>query len=153
VRAGRLKDVIVVGIDGSESSQEALAWALAEARSRDGQVRVVAAWHVESMVYAAAPFVPPVEGGIGQSFERVAQSAIAESLEAAGDATEGIDIERSIVEGAAARVLIQEAENAELLVVGSRGRGGFAALLLGSVSEQCARHAACPVVIVRHRDS
>ena len=87
--AGRLRDVIVVGVDGSESSRDALAWALAEARSRDGQVRVVAAWHVETMVYAGAPFVPPIEGGISQSFERTAQSAIAESLEAVGDAAEG----------------------------------------------------------------
>ena len=97
--------------------------------------------------------MPPVEGEISQSFERTAQSAIAKSLDAVGDAAEGIDVERSIVQGAAAHVLIQAAENAELLVVGSRGRGGFAALLLGSVSEQCAGHAACPVVIVRHKDS
>ena len=144
--------MIVVGVDGSESSRDALAWALAEARSRDGRVRVVAAWHVDTMIYAA-PFVPPIEGGISQSFEHTAQSAIDESLDAVGDAVDGIDIERSIVEGGAAHVLVQEAEKAELLVVGSRGRGGFSGLLLGSVSEQCARHAACPVVIVRHRDS
>ena len=145
--------MIVVGVDGSESSRDALAWALAEARTRDRHVRVVAAWHVETMVYAAAPFVPPIEGGISESFEQTAQSAIAESLEAVGDAAEGIGVERSIVEGAAAHVLVQEAENAELLVVGSHGRGRVSGLLLGSVSQHCARHATCPVVIVRHRDS
>jgi nucleotide-binding universal stress UspA family protein len=152
MRAGRLTDVIVVGVDTSESSRDALAWALAEARSRDGHVRVVAAWQVDPVIYAA-PLVAPVDGGIGQSFEHAARSAIDESLEAVGDAAEGIDVERTIVEGAAAHVLVRESENAELLVVGSRGRGGFAGLLLGSVSQQCAHHAACPVVIVRHRDS
>jgi nucleotide-binding universal stress UspA family protein len=144
--------VIVVGVDGSKSSRDALAWALAESRSRDGQVRVVGAWRVDTMIYAA-PYMPPIEGGISQSFERAAEMAIAESLEAMGDAAEGVDVEQKIVEGAAAHILIQQAENAELLVVGSRGHGGFAGLLLGSVSEQCARHAPCPVVIVRHRDS
>ena len=62
----------------------------------------------------------------------------------------GVDIERRVVVGAPGAVLVAESREADLLVVGSRGHGGFAGLLLGSVSQQCAHHAACPVVIVPH---
>ena len=144
--------MIVVGIDGSESSRDALAWALAEARSRDARVTVVAAWHVATMAYAA-PLVLPVEGGIEHSFERSAELALAATLEDMGDAAESIQVEQRVVAGPAAKVLVSEAEKAELLVVGSRGHGGFTGLLLGSVSQQCAQHAPCPVVIVRRPDS
>jgi nucleotide-binding universal stress UspA family protein len=68
--------------------------------------------------------------------------------EVVGDATD-VRVERKTVEGMAAQVLVEEADGADLLVVGSRGHGGFAGLLLGSVSQQCAQHAACPVVIIR----
>jgi nucleotide-binding universal stress UspA family protein len=102
------------------------------------------------MAYAA-PLALPVEGGIEHSFERSAELAIAETLGDMGDATESIQVDQRVVEGAAAKVLVTEAEKAELLVVGSRGHGGFAGLLLGSVSQQCAQHAPCPVVIVRDR--
>jgi nucleotide-binding universal stress UspA family protein len=72
---------------------------------------------------------------------------VREAIPDAGD----IRIERRVVEGAAAAVLVEESRGADLLVVGSRGHGGFAQLLLGSVSQQCAHHAECPVVIVRPR--
>ena len=62
---------------------------------------------------------------------------------------DGVEIERRVVEGAPGAVLVEESRGADLLVVGSRGHGGFAGLLLGSVSQQCAHHAECPVVIVR----
>ena len=68
--------------------------------------------------------------------------------ELTGGSTE-VPIEKIVVEGAAAEILVEESEGADLLVVGSRGHGGFAGLLLGSVSQQCAHHAACPVVIIR----
>jgi len=66
-----------------------------------------------------------------------------------GGADPGVPVERSVVEGPAAQVLLRAAAGADLLVLGSRGRGGFAGLLLGSVSQQCAHHAPCPLVIVR----
>jgi nucleotide-binding universal stress UspA family protein len=72
---------------------------------------------------------------------------VREAIPDAGD----VEIERRVIEGAAAAVLVEESRGADLLVVGSRGHGGFAQLLLGSVSQQCAHHAECPVVIVRPR--
>lgn len=92
-------------------------------------------------------FVPPV------SFQDDLGGAAAEGLsnwlEAAGTELEGIEVERLTSEGNAATVLTDAAADSELLVVGSRGLGGFRELLLGSVSHQCAQRASCPVVIVR----
>ena len=146
-----LVGVIVVGVDGSESSRDALAWALAEARLRDVPVRVIGAWHVEPMAYGAPGFVPPIEGGISESFRRSAERAVAATIEALGQAAKDVRVEQSIVEGAPTQVLVEAAKDADLLVVGSRGHGSFAGLLLGSVSQQSAQHAPCPVVIVRHQ--
>jgi nucleotide-binding universal stress UspA family protein len=151
---------IVVGVDGSEGSVAALRWALAEAQLRGSAVRVVHAYQ--------APPLPVTEvgmgvagGGIGvpaaytddselrQTIETEAGKLIEQSLRRAdGDSIEGLEIERAAVEGPAARTLIESGRGAELLVVGSRGRGGFIGLLLGSVSQQCALHPPCPVVIL-----
>ena len=81
--------------------------------------------------------------------EAAAQTVIDSSLHAVGASADSL-IEREVVQGSPARRLIESAVDAELLVVGSRGRGGFAGLLLGSVSQHCAQGAPCPVVIVRH---
>jgi nucleotide-binding universal stress UspA family protein len=138
---------IVVGIDGSDHSKQALRWALDEARLRDASLEVVSAWMlpVYATGYGFAPgdLVDPKligDGAAAQLEETVA--------EVAGDAT-GLTLTRKSVEGMAAQVLVEEARGADLLVVGSRGHGGFAGLLLGSVSQQCAQHASCPVVIIR----
>jgi nucleotide-binding universal stress UspA family protein len=139
--------MIVVGVDGSEPSGDALEWALAEARLRDDVLRVVCAWDIQPIAYGAMGFIPPVDPG---SSERAAEEAVAQLLDAHADATEGVRVERSIVQGAAADVLVEAAKDADLLVVGSRGHGGAAGLLLGSVSMRSAHLALCPVVIVRH---
>jgi nucleotide-binding universal stress UspA family protein len=141
--------MIVVGVDGSKSARIALAWAFAEARLREDTVRIICSWHVPAVAYGTPGFVPAVEGGLDASFERAAEQAMAETLDLLADESAGIAKEQRIVEGPAAQVLIEAAKDADLLVVGSRGHGGFAGLLLGSVSQQCAQHATCPVVIVR----
>jgi len=132
---------IVVGVDGSETAQAALRWAVDEARRRDANVEAVFAWH--------QPFVTGYaymgETDLG-NFEEEAQQILDTAVDAL-DAT-GIHIERKLVTGGAAPALVDEAKGAALVVVGSRGRGGFAGLLLGSVSQQVAHHAPCPVVII-----
>jgi nucleotide-binding universal stress UspA family protein len=144
--------VLVVGIDGSAGASEALRWATDEARLRNSRLLVVHAWRLGYLAgpgggygYVGGPFDPYAAGGLGDR-----QEAAEEFLEEAtrGLETEGVEIERRVVEGSPAEALVQAAAEGDLLVVGSRGHGGFAGLLLGSVSQQCAHHAPCPVVIV-----
>jgi nucleotide-binding universal stress UspA family protein len=143
--------VIVVGIDGSEAAGDALRWALAEARLRGAAVRAVHVWAIPAAVVGPA-FVAPVSIDIVPELRDSADALLKRVVgEALGDATD-VDVERVVAEGAPTAILVEEAESAELLVVGSRGLGGFRGLLLGSVSQQCAHHAPCPVVIVRHSE-
>lgn len=137
---------IVVGIDGSKSSDEALRFALEEARLRGATLRIVTVWSTPSAAYAGMAYVPTFD------LREVEEQAANERLEAArafvGD-TSGVAVETVAVEGQAAGMLVKEAEGADLLVVGSRGHGGFTSLLLGSVSQQVAHHAQVPLAIVR----
>jgi nucleotide-binding universal stress UspA family protein len=139
--------VIVVGVDQSEGAKAALRFALEEARLRQAKLRVVHAWQFG---YIGAPGFEgslPAVGGDLAEFHEAAEAALDETLR--GVVADGVAIERRVDQGAAASVLIEESRDADVLVVGSRGHGGFAQLLLGSVSQQCAQHAVCPVVIVR----
>lgn len=135
---------IVVGVDGSEESLAALRWAGEEAELRHGKVEAVHAWSYPPMAFIPA-MVPPA------AFPHEALAAEAEAVldHACNQLPDGgTNVQRILVQGSPAQVLIDSAIGADLLVVGSRGRGGFAGLLLGSVSQQCAHHASCPVVIV-----
>ena len=132
---------IVVGTDGSHHAERALEFAAEEARRRDAPVRVVTAWHVPAAVYGSgfAPMTnPSVEETTRQAAEEIAERA-AENLRA-----RGLEVETRVCHAQAADALVQEAHGADLLVVGSRGHGGFSGLLLGSVGQQCAQHAPCP---------
>ena len=140
--------MIVVGVDGSDAARDALAWALAEARLRGSSVRVVCAWTVSMPVYSGTGFAAVVPE-MDESFQRAAEQTLHDTLASLADEARGLEVESSAVSGAPAQVLVDAAQGAELLVVGSRGHGGFAGLLLGSVSQQCAAHAPCPVVIVK----
>lgn len=138
---------IVVGIDGSEGSKAALDWAVDEAVRRRAHLEIVSAWTVP-------PLVSLVEVGStikdGSWFEQVATDAI-EPLVASipADAVAAMDgMETEVVAGDSAATLIAHAKGADLLVVGTRGRGGFKGLVLGSVGLQCVLHAPCPVVVV-----
>ena len=138
---------VVVGIDGSAGSQEALHFAATEARLRKAKLKLVTAW---ALTYVAAPIgmMAPIDDALLPELQENARAVLDQAVkEVLGD-TAGLEIEKVIAEGSPAQVLVDAAQGADLLVVGTRGHGGFVGLLLGSVSQQIAHHAPCPVVIV-----
>jgi nucleotide-binding universal stress UspA family protein len=139
--------MIVVGVGGSECSRSALRFALDEARIRHTKLRIVVGWHVPLAAYGAGLAPPPP--GLMEDAEIAAGEVLAEALELAKADGPALEIEPVVREGQPANILVEEAARADLLVVGSRGWGGFRELMLGSVSQQCAHHARCPVAIVR----
>jgi nucleotide-binding universal stress UspA family protein len=143
--------VIVVGVDESDGAKEALRFALAEARLRETPLRVIHAWQFGYLGATGIEGGLPAVGGELEEFREAATKALEATLREAIPDEASVEVQRRVAEGAAAAVLVNESRGAELLVVGSRGHGGFARLLLGSVSQQCAQHAECPVVIVRSR--
>jgi nucleotide-binding universal stress UspA family protein len=142
------RGVIVVGVDSSDGAAQALRFALEEAKLRGALLRVVHAWQFGNIGLAGLAGFSPAGADLDDLVD-MAESALDAILEEVAPDTDGVPVERQVVEGSAATVLVDESRNADLLVVGSRGNGGFAGLLLGSVSQQCAHHAACPVAIVR----
>lgn len=138
---------IVVGVDGSAASNAALRWALEEARLRGARLEAVHAF-ASPEVSTTSQALHLIETDFA-AYRAAGAEIVDRALSDAG--AESVEIERSVVEGPPAAALLDAAKEADLLVVGSRGHGGFAGLLLGSVSEQCAHHAPCPVVIVRSR--
>ncbi|HEY6533745.1 MAG TPA: universal stress protein [Acidimicrobiales bacterium] len=136
---------IVVGVDGSVGSRSALRWAHAEAVLRSCPLEVVLVWQFPVMTSLPAfGAVPPPEDLSGDS-----EASLQATLQEEGVAsTDAVPVTATVAEGAAAAALIEVAKDADLLVVGSRGRGGFTGLLLGSVSQQCTMHGRCPVVVV-----
>jgi nucleotide-binding universal stress UspA family protein len=141
---------IVVGIDGSDESKDALRWAIEEARLRSAEVVAVHAWESPPTVMQPGPApgfdYVAVDPQVREAVERHAW-AVVEEVAGKG----GVPVEPVAVEGPPASALVDAAQDADLLVVGSRGRGGFASLVLGSVSQQVAHHAPCPVLIHRRR--
>jgi nucleotide-binding universal stress UspA family protein len=134
---------VVVGVDGSPSSYEALRWAARYAQRVGGVVEAVHAWDTPSAVGWSGPAIDP-EFDLEQARER-----FAEELRTVFPDESPAELRQRLVEGDPSEVLIRASEGAEILVVGRRGRGGFARAMLGSVSQRCAQHAACPVVVVR----
>ena len=141
--------LIVVGVDNSAGAKAALRFALEEARLRESRLRAVYAWHVDYVGAGYLAISQPVIDAEGYQIREAAEAALEAILDEVVSDAEDVEIERRVVEGPAAPVLVDESRAADLLVVGSRGHGGFTGLLLGSVSQQCAQHAECPVVIVR----
>jgi len=139
--------VIVVGIDGSESSREALHWAVAQAKVTGVTVEAVMAWAWPTS-WGRTPTWPP-----GQDPADETRKLLAEAVDSVLGRHSALDVHEVVVEGHAAPALIAASEHADLLVVGSRGHGAFAGMLLGSVSQHCVTNAACPVVVVRDRPS
>jgi len=144
---------IVVGVDGSKTSLAALRWAVEEAAFRDARLVAVAAWTFVPPAPLAEPGMVPMPSADLPGQLDAERAAAEEELDAALDeAFPGgppVEIERKLVEGDPAEALEAEAKHADLVVVGSRGRSGIAAALLGSVTRHVVDHAACPVVVVK----
>jgi nucleotide-binding universal stress UspA family protein len=139
---------IVVGVDGSPGSRAALRWAIRQAELTDSSVEAVVAWQFPAGAsgYGLAPMVTE---GSADYYEELATKQLQSAITDTADPTCRAPITLSVREGAAAAVLLDAAGGADLLVVGSRGHGGFTGMLLGSVGQHCARHARCPVAIIR----
>ena len=138
---------VVVGVDGSPASEEALAWAAREANVRGARLDVVHAWTMPEVTgQYGAPFV-----GDPDALQQASQALLEDMVEGLADERDGGPPELLLqsVGGPAAPALLQCAAHADLLVVGARGLGGLGGVLLGSVSRQCAHHAPCPTVVVR----
>jgi nucleotide-binding universal stress UspA family protein len=147
-------NLIVVGVDRSEGAKAALAFAHEEARLRGATLRAVHAWQFGYngyIGYTGFEGATPALGVDISELREAAKAALDAAVREAIPSEDEVKIEQRVAEGAAGAVLVEESRQADLLVVGSRGHGGFAQLLLGSVSQQCAHHAACPVVIVRSK--
>ena len=152
--SARVMGKVVVGVDGSPGSLRALEWALDEARIRRASLHVVHAWMLPLIDALPEPWAvgsPPMgpsDEEVHDHVEKAARAALAAAVDRARSAEPGLEIHGELIESRPARALLEAADDADLLVVGSRGRGCFAGLLLGSVSAQCVHHARCPVVVV-----
>jgi nucleotide-binding universal stress UspA family protein len=140
---------VVVGVDGSEGSHRAIRWAADEAVVRGDELALVHVWEPPQAYAPMGLGAYPVDPEpIRQAADDILQGLVAEARELAPD----LVVRGQLVEGAPAEALLEAARTADLLVVGSRGLGGFRSLLLGSVSQQVTHHAPCPVVIVPEQD-
>ena len=138
---------IVVGVDGSENALDALRWAAEEARFRGCPLKVVGTFSTPIMstgYEVAAPDPSDLRAASGTMLDAAIDTVRLEG------GLDGVDVTSEVLEGHAGERLIALSADADLLVVGSRGHGGFMGLLLGSVTTYCVNHARCPVVVVRH---
>jgi len=134
---------VVVGVDGSDSSLDALRYAAKIASALGAPLRAITTWDYPPLVdlYTNAEWSP----------DENAESTLETSIKMVFATDPPVEMTAVIIAGPPAAALIEESRKAEMLVLGSRGRGGFASLVLGSVSSTCVAHAHCPVLIVRHR--
>ena len=133
---------IVVGVDGSVPSKAALAWAAGQASLTGATVEAVIAWEFPTTYGYPIP-VSDVD------WEGLATQVVTDSIAEVSATSTRARFSYKVEQGNAAQALLDESAGAELLVVGSRGHGGFAEALLGSVGQQCVHHATCPVVVIR----
>jgi nucleotide-binding universal stress UspA family protein len=134
------RPLIVVGVDGSAPSTKAFEWATQQARLTGGSLELVTAWAVP--VSYGSPLV--LAGYDPQADAHDIVAKLAANIDLPPDR-----VRTTVAEGAPSAVLVASSKHADLVVVGSRGHGGFSELLLGSVSAHCVHHAKCPVVVVR----
>lgn len=136
--------LIVVGVDGSPSSVDALRWAAKQASLTGSRIEAVLSWQYPTQMEEIFDAESP-------AWTEKTKRRLDEILAEAGIGDEQ-DCTRTVINGHPVAVLVNRSAKADLLVVGSRGRGGFSGLLLGSVSSSVASHASCPVVVVRHHE-
>jgi nucleotide-binding universal stress UspA family protein len=135
---------IIVGIDGSDNAQCALQWAIAHAQKTSAEIRLVSAYTVPGVNMTQADIVYPADfdTAVKKTVESIAEAA-------AGTVTKaGVPVSTTIVHGDASGVMVEHSKNADLAVVGARGRGGFAGRLLGSVALAMPAHSHCPTVVI-----
>ncbi|HEU5417564.1 MAG TPA: universal stress protein [Streptosporangiaceae bacterium] len=138
---------IVVGVDGSTGSHEALGWAAREAAVRHAPLTVVTVHPVMASAWTGNPVILAPDEPALKQVRAAAEEAVAKTTSQLGDA-QPASVTVKAVNGFIAEELIGASRDADVLVVGSRGAGGFASLRLGSVASQLVHHSACPVVIV-----
>ena len=138
---------IVVGVDGSAHARQALRFALAEAALRGARVVVVGSWAIPPLAATGVGMIPAFDL-LRTELADSASEVLSRELAEVADAAAGVEVEQHLAQGDAAGVLVEAAAGAELLVVGSRGRGGVTGTVLGSVSRACLDHAPCPVAVV-----
>lgn len=134
---------IVVGVDGSPSSKAALAWAIRQAKLTGAVVDAVIAWKYPGLYGYPTPIADDAD------YEALAAKVVNDAIAEVSGRAGPVEVRPQIAEGNAAEALLAASAGAELLVVGSRGHGGFVEALLGSVSQHMVHHALCPVVVVR----
>jgi nucleotide-binding universal stress UspA family protein len=135
---------IIVGVDGSDASARALRWGAHEAHLRGRGLHVVTCWTYPTLPWGL--YQPPLSGEeFAQEAREVAETTIEKVL---GATHEHLDVTVEVLEGAPSLRLLELDHVGEMIVVGSRGHGGFSGLMLGSVSQHLAEHARCPVVII-----
>jgi len=142
---------VVVGVDGSDSSLQALRWAASIARSTGANLTAVMAWHPTSLNNLATVGWAAYPGDWDPAAN--ARSVLDRAIATVFDADVPADLTSAVLEGITAPALIEFSAEADMLVLGSRGHGGFAGLLLGSVSAACAEHAKVPVLVVHGNTS
>jgi len=142
--------VVVVGVDGSKESVQAFCWAVGYARRTGGTVRAVMAWQQQIYGYSSYAGVAMVfpesrdlAGEARESLRRLVSDVVGE--------TDDPPIQQLVLEGHPASILVEQSKSADLLAVGARGHGAFTDLLIGSVSNHCVHHSACPVLVVRRQ--
>ena len=137
-------ETVVVGVDGSEASGVALEYAVEEAARRKGALRVVSAWTLPVVAQPEMIAAPEIVDALQAEAELIIDEAVARARELQPEVpSEGV-----ILAGSAGDLLVQEGQGAAVIVVGRRGRGALAGLLLGSVSRHVVDHAPCPVIVV-----
>jgi nucleotide-binding universal stress UspA family protein len=136
------RPVIVVGVDGSEDSSQALRWAAAHARRIGGEVRAVTGWDIPITIMVAPTYTTA-------DYARDAEELLRKSVDEALGPSPEVPVVTRLVQQHPARALVTEAEGAEMLVLGRHGKGELPGLHLGTVASYCIHHAPCPVVLVR----